>query len=81
MTFTVSEDDLTNALFYRSALYSDGNGNKAQARQQARLMLASEALLAMCKQLLASYDSGSDVERREAESTANQLVSVLERRL
>lgn len=38
--FHVTEDDLTNALFYSTRLASVGTGTMAEARQQARAMLA-----------------------------------------
>lgn len=48
MKFKVTEDDLTNALFYNSSLPTEGSGSKAEAREQARVMLAGQDLLEAC---------------------------------
>ena len=44
MRFRIDEDDLTNAIFNGSALQAHGAGTKAEAREQAALMLAADKL-------------------------------------
>ena len=39
--FSMREDDLTDALFHGVSLRSTGSGSKADARAQARAMLAA----------------------------------------
>ena len=54
--FVVSEDDLTDALFNSAALASSGAGTKAEARTQARVMLAGADLLAALEALYDPVD-------------------------
>ena len=49
---TVTEDDLTNALFNGATLEASGSFTKAEARQAARVMLAGPELLAALDRLL-----------------------------
>jgi hypothetical protein len=50
--FTVSENDLTNALFHNVALRSTGSGSKADARA----MLAVDLLHTTCQRVMDSLD-------------------------
>lgn len=52
--FSVSDDDLTDALFHNVALRSTGSGSKADAR--ARAMLAADVLLTTCQSVLDSLE-------------------------
>ena len=54
--FSVSEDDLTNAMFHNVALPSTGIGSKADAHAQARAMLAADVLLSTCQSVLDSLE-------------------------
>ena len=54
--FTMTEDDLTNALFHNVALRSTGSGTKADARAQARVMLAADVLHTTCQSVLDSLE-------------------------
>jgi hypothetical protein len=54
--FSVSEDDLTNALFHSVSLRSTGSGTKAGARTQARAVLAADLLLTTCQRVLDSLE-------------------------
>jgi len=44
MNFDMTEDDLTNAIFYNCTLETTGGGTKTEARQQARTMLRADRL-------------------------------------
>ena len=53
--FHVGEDDLVRAIFYDSSLgQTTGSGTKAEARLQAKAMIAGPKLLAACEDLLAN---------------------------
>jgi hypothetical protein len=54
--FSVTENHLTDALFHNISLHSSGNGSKADARAQARAMLAADILLTTCQSVLDSLD-------------------------
>ena len=54
--FLVTEHDLTNALSHNVTLHSTGTGTKADARAQARAMLASDVLLTTCQSVLDSLE-------------------------
>ena len=54
--FSVRENDLANALFQRVALPSTGSGSKADARAQARTMLAADMLFVTCQSVLDSLE-------------------------
>jgi hypothetical protein len=54
--FIVNEDDLTDALFHNVPLHSTGSGSKADARAQARAMLAADGLLTTCQSVLDSLE-------------------------
>ena len=54
--FSVTEHDLTDALFNNISLHSTGSGSKAEARAQARAMLAADVLLTTCQSVLDSLE-------------------------
>jgi hypothetical protein len=54
--FIVTENDLTNALFHNVPLRSTSSGTKADARAQARAMLAADLLLTTCQSVLDSLE-------------------------
>ena len=57
MAFRISEDNLTDAVFYGTFLEVDGSGGtKSEARQQARLMLAAAELLKAAEFLIELLD-------------------------
>ena len=62
MQFKITEDNLANAIFYGARLNVTGNGTKAEARQQARKMLAAGHLLIGCKVALGYIDENEDLE-------------------
>jgi len=49
MRYGIAEDTLTDAIFYNTRLSTRESGSKAEARAQARLMLAAPALLEACE--------------------------------
>jgi hypothetical protein len=87
VTFTITEDDLTNAIFWGTTLEVEGSGSKAEARQQARLMLAAEELLDCCKKLLricqckcSPLDEDGQVNH-ETLTAAWEIITKVERRI
>jgi hypothetical protein len=54
--FVVNENDLTDALFHSVSLHSTGSGTKADARSQARAMLAADVLRSTCQSVLDSLE-------------------------
>jgi hypothetical protein len=77
MPFDVTEDDLTNAIFYGSHLPSKGSGMKADARAQARLMLAAPELL-RCLKLAVGGPQGSKLLVGKALRDARAAVALAE---
>ena len=71
MLVKLTEDNLTDALFYGATLEPTEPfaGSKADVRRQARLMLAADGLAAVCEALIALVDGkpriyGYDTELR-----------------
>lgn len=79
--FVVTEDALTDALFNRSTLESQGTGSKAEARLQAKTMLLAHALAAALRNAHARgyFDPHPDDSEIEADekASARTLVSIL----
>ena len=55
MRFQITEDDLTAAIFDGCSLESTGSGTRAEAREQARVMLAANKLLESCYAAVGAY--------------------------
>lgn len=62
MVFEITEDDLTNAIFYNSAVNATGAGTKADARIRAHNMLTG---LARVHEYLVEYANEVTIDKRQ----------------
>ena len=81
MTFNISENQLTNAIFFDIATDAPGTSTVAQARAQARLMLAAPKLLEACRyayEVLRDVESSDDLMDGVVVSMTNVLESAIQ---
>ena len=75
MTFNITENQLTNAIFFDIATDAPGTSTVAEARAQARLMLAAPQLLKACRHTL---DVLAAIEAEHSAVMIADAISIIE---